>query len=80
MQRIKCPGCGAENWLTPAANCRDCGVVLRRCVDCRSDDRGRALCRTTHAEVDAQEAQHPTALAASTLCKQYAPLPARLAA
>lgn len=68
---VKCPSCGAENWLDNQSQCLQCGCVLRRCVDCANYDSERQMCRTTTAEVDRREAEHPTLLSVSTNCPGY---------
>ena len=68
---IKCPECGAENWLENQSRCFRCQAVLRRCIDCASYDRGRKFCRFRQTEVELAEAQRPTALSVSINCDHF---------
>jgi hypothetical protein len=77
---VKCPYCGAENWLENQSRCLKCGTMLRRCADCLSYDAPRENCQTLKIEIDANEAHSPTALSNSVNCRTYRPQPYRLAA
>ncbi|UCC68872.1 MAG: hypothetical protein JSV79_02800 [Armatimonadota bacterium] len=68
---IKCPNCGAENWLENQSRCFQCNAVLRRCIDCTNYDRRAATCTTTNADIDLREAEHPSVLSCSTNCTNY---------
>ena len=68
---IKCPSCGAENWLENQSRCFRCNAVLRRCADCSGYDRSREFCQALHTDVPLQEAEHPSMLSCSTNCSSY---------
>jgi hypothetical protein len=77
---VKCPYCGAENWLENQSRCLKCGTVLRRCVDCLHYDTPKETCKTLQIEIEANEAQAPSALSNSVSCRSYRPQPYRMAA
>ena len=68
---IKCPSCGAENWLENQSRCFQCNAVLRRCIDCTNYERGTETCRTLATDVALHEAEHPSVLSCSTKCPSY---------
>lgn len=68
---IKCPNCGAENWLENQSRCFHCNAVLRRCIDCTNYVRGTEMCRTLATDVALHEAEHPSVLSCSTKCPSY---------
>ncbi len=68
---IKCPSCGAENWLENQSRCFQCNAVLRRCVDCTNYDRGKQTCASRATDVGLHEAENPSVLSCSTKCPEY---------
>ena len=48
---IKCPSCGAENWLENQSRCFHCSEVLRRCIDCANYDRSHRSCQSLDTDV-----------------------------
>ncbi len=68
---VKCPKCGAENWLENQSRCLACDAILRRCADCTNYDTGQEKCRPTDSEVDSYEAENPSLLSVSTNCLNY---------
>ena len=68
---IKCPSCGAENWLENQSRCFHCSAVLRRCVDCAHYDRSHRSCQSLDTDISIDEAEHPSLLSLSTNCAAY---------
>lgn len=68
---VKCPKCGAENWLDNQSRCLTCDAILRRCADCTGYDSSLEKCRTLNTEIDRYESQNPSLLSTSTNCPGY---------
>jgi len=69
---IRCPKCRHEQWLETRQRCELCGMVLRRCLDCQNYEATSETCRTTGFDVNKYEAENPTSLSLSAMCKNYA--------
>lgn len=80
MVDVNCPYCGVANWLENQSRCFQCGTVLRRCADCANCDTRQDACRTLKLEIEHEEVYNPGLLSTSANCRQYQPLPHRLAA
>jgi len=70
---IRCPKCGDEQWLETRQRCESCGAVLRRCIDCARYRKADETCGVTGFEIALYEAQSPTALSLSCMCKVFEP-------
>lgn len=77
---LVCHHCGEKQWLDTRRTCEVCGTTLRRCLDCKNYYRPSEKCQAMGCEVEVHEAEHPTALAVSSLCQRYSPMPTVLRA
>jgi rRNA maturation protein Nop10 len=68
---IKCPKCGAENWLENQSRCLACDAILRRCSDCASYNAAGERCNKFGSEIERREADNPSLLSSSTNCLGY---------
>jgi phage FluMu protein Com len=68
---VKCPNCGAVNWLENQSRCLKCDSVLRRCADCAHYDAPSERCSSLSTDIDGYEAEHPSLLSISTNCPGY---------
>jgi rRNA maturation protein Nop10 len=69
--QVKCPKCGAENWLENQSRCLACDAILRRCADCASYSAASERCTKFGTEVERREAESPSVLSSSTNCLGY---------
>jgi len=73
---VPCWNCGHDIWIETQTECRHCGAVAKRCVDCQHYNRGRSFCIVRSVDVTPDESEHPTTLSQSYRCPDYHQSPA----
>ena len=68
---VPCWNCGQDVWIETQKECRHCGEMARRCVDCVNYAAADSVCRELGVDVSRTEAQRPTRLSMAFNCPSY---------